>query len=738
MRKTRIAVALVAAASLCLGPAAAAFAEEGNVAEAAARVEAQEAAAPAVEAAPAAEPVAEPAAEPAPVVDPAPVAAPDAEPAPAAADPAPTTADEPVASEPAAPSSAKPAASKAAKSANTASSGNTGNKGNNGNNGNANPGESIGICHATGNPNHFVYNEPNKNGVESGHAGMSHQDARDVIPPFTYIEDGVQHSFGGQNWDSSLATELNNWITVLKCAGPKPTPPVVDTTPTITVTSESPCLVDEYGALIVLDITAGNLVAGKSYIVQLKRGTNVVKGFTFTATGATHVLSQSVSSAGSYSATITGPGDAGSTVASSTLVVTKCVPEVPETPMPTIVLSSGLCLTEGEAFAVTAILESLVEGETYTVVLTQGTATVGSASFTADATGMKELQFPITAGGDFTATVTGPGESGAYASDSITVQTCTPGPRTDIPPTIEVTSEDACLPEGELAQVGLIVTLGDLMVGDDYTLTVTGPGVSTTTSITADAPTMQLTIPVTTSGVFTLTIEGSGYEAMSDTAEYVVSSCGVINPCETGGESESADSIMFLEGVFGDGENDTVRLDANGDLLRTSAAGVAAAENPEDECDETPSLQVVIGECSTTDEAVAVTLEAMGLREAVEYGITVTGPAGFTWSGTITGDAEGFGSAEALLGAPGVYVATLDGAEPVEFVSAVSCAETTPPIVPAVVTKPKPKPAVVTPPPALAVTGSTGTEGFVWIAAIALILAGGLMVGPRIARGVKR
>lgn len=78
-------------------------------------------------------------------------------------------------------------------------------------NGDSNPGNKITICHATSSvKNPFVVNSPNANGVVSGHAGESHQDARDIIPAFWYTEDGVSVFFPGQNWDGNGQDTYNN------------------------------------------------------------------------------------------------------------------------------------------------------------------------------------------------------------------------------------------------------------------------------------------------------------------------------------------------------------------------------------------------------------------------------------------------------------------------------------------------------------------------------------------------
>jgi hypothetical protein len=57
-------------------------------------------------------------------------------------------------------------------------------------------GNQVSICHATGSAtNPYVLIHPAAAGVVNGHIG--HQDARDVVPPFTHK--GVTYS---QNWDA--------------------------------------------------------------------------------------------------------------------------------------------------------------------------------------------------------------------------------------------------------------------------------------------------------------------------------------------------------------------------------------------------------------------------------------------------------------------------------------------------------------------------------------------------------
>lgn len=68
------------------------------------------------------------------------------------------------------------------------------------------------ICHATGSEKHpYVRISPSETGVLRGHAGLHHQDGRDIIPPFG--------SFPGQNWDATGQAIYENG-----CVPPAPVP----------------------------------------------------------------------------------------------------------------------------------------------------------------------------------------------------------------------------------------------------------------------------------------------------------------------------------------------------------------------------------------------------------------------------------------------------------------------------------------------------------------------------------
>jgi hypothetical protein len=111
----------------------------------------------------------------------------------------------------------------------------------------ADPNKNITICHATGNPDKWVVLTIDAAAItQQGHD--THQDDRDVIPPFEYVSENTEEtvSFPGQNWDDNWETNDEGValeeVTKADCMAPgstsTPTPTVtVTSTPTSTVTS---------------------------------------------------------------------------------------------------------------------------------------------------------------------------------------------------------------------------------------------------------------------------------------------------------------------------------------------------------------------------------------------------------------------------------------------------------------------------------------------------------------------
>ena len=131
-------------------------------------------------------------------------------------------------------------------------------------NGSNNPKVKITICHATSSAsNPYVVNTPNANGDVSGHAGASHQDGRDIIPPFTYNDHGTIASFPGQNWDAAGQEIYYNDCKV-------PTPPPDPDAPTLTLVPP-PCVPVEGQAPEEVAVTIEGLAAGETAELTIER-----------------------------------------------------------------------------------------------------------------------------------------------------------------------------------------------------------------------------------------------------------------------------------------------------------------------------------------------------------------------------------------------------------------------------------------------------------------------------------
>jgi hypothetical protein len=104
--------------------------------------------------------------------------------------------------------------------------------------------DKVTICHATSAANgKYTINEVSKNATAGGHSGADHQNAGDIIPAYSWVEDGVRHYFDGQNLDlvGLIATGCKAPATPVTAA---PTAPVY-----VPATCATPSL--PYGRVIV-------------------------------------------------------------------------------------------------------------------------------------------------------------------------------------------------------------------------------------------------------------------------------------------------------------------------------------------------------------------------------------------------------------------------------------------------------------------------------------------------------
>lgn len=533
----RTATALLAAAVLSLGP--------GSLAATAALADAP-AAQPDAVAAPATEPQAAPVADPAPapdpapavdpapapVVEPAPAATPDPAPAPvvepapvATPDPAPAvtpapagTPDPAPAPEPSAAApdpQPAPAPTQAARSAAAAPAVSAPAAAPSAGNGSDNPGKKIGICHALGNGG-FISISPNANGDVSGHAGMSHQGGRDIIPPFDYNDHGVTGHFPGQNWDANGQAIFNN-----NCQIPVPVPAVaIDVQQCTTANGSVP---------LTVAVQLSSLGAGREYVVVISKNGSTVSTQSFTSNGTSATLQMSVNGSGTYTAKITDSASGKS--GTKEFTVNPC-----PTPfgLPSISLSAAPCTVPGGELpgSGSATLTGLVVGDSYTVTVTRPSGGPWSDTFTATATS-KTLSVPLTGAGSYTASLVDTTHEASAVPFTVQLAPCPDRP------TIQLSVSECPAPDSEENDGirAITVTMGDLQAGTSYALNLSDSGgaISTDTFV-AGGSSATRTLYVDTAESYTVELALAGGPAMTpaDTATITVTECPKPEPFDLG------------------------------------------------------------------------------------------------------------------------------------------------------------------------------------------------------------
>lgn len=433
--------------------------------------------------------------------------------------------------------------------------------------------EKVTLCHATSSStNPWVSVTAAADGTANGHAGSSHQNGRDIIPPFSYKDGHSTKSFPGQNWNAE-----GQAIYERGCENP---PPKKDPPPTVQI-NIGECVAD--ASTPPVTATFGNLVVSQPY--SYSGNGQSTKSFVASATTETRSLGNAQSTSvtvqvwgtghkaaqGKVSATADAPncppppkvtlchatesdqnpwveltlspagvlnGHVGAShhdgrdvippfdygdgehfagqnwdAAGQAIYENGCAdPEPPVDPDPGISIVTGECPVEGGFATLTVTLSDLVVGEPYSLEFSGIAVTQSSPiDFIADAaTRVIDLQ-PTEAGG-LSATVTGTGENaGEPAETSVDVLECPPPPVDPDPGISIVTGE--CPVEGGFAV--LTVTLSDLVVGEPYSLEFSGVAVDATSPIdfTADAATRVIELQPSEEGTLTATVSGTGENA---------------------------------------------------------------------------------------------------------------------------------------------------------------------------------------------------------------------------------
>ena len=514
-----VAAAVETPATLDAAPAA-----EAQQAPAAVPAPAPEVA-PAPTAAPAPEALTQEAPDPAPAPEVAPEPAPEAAPVPAvapaeppevapsaiatqapaqavpAAMPEPAVTPEPAATPGPAVKSAKKDAQPAAPEAGEKKGGN----------GNENPGLNISICHATGNPGHWVTLAANANGTVSGHAG--HQDGRDIIQPFSYMHDGVTSSFPGQNWDAEGQAIFANGCADPYTPGPSPYDPTLVLTPPECPGPDAP-FPTSFAVVVTL------LPGASPHFLRVTAGT-WSSGTITVAESGTYMLP--MNGPGVYDVTLFKP-DGVTPAVGTAFALDGC-----EEPVPLLPLDLGLtvdqCTVPGGELATSGLanISGTIVGETYRVTLVHDGLTVWTEDVLATANHM-DIAVPLSGSGVYMATVSYQDDS---ASATMTLNDCPLVPPE--PPVLNLTlAFDQCAaPGGELAASALAHLTG-VEVGESYRVTLQKDGVEVfATDVVATATAFDTVVPLSGEGDYTARVQHGDSSA---TASATLSACPSVTP----------------------------------------------------------------------------------------------------------------------------------------------------------------------------------------------------------------
>jgi uncharacterized repeat protein (TIGR01451 family) len=191
-------------------------------------------------------------------------------------------------------------------------------------------GSEVEICHATMSNGHpYEVNSPSKSGDVSGHADhngpiwgptlkANHVEWGDIIPPFSYVENGVTKFFPGHNW-SALGQEIFR----LGCELP---PPTLTVDKTNDANDNGTFTNSEVATAAGSDVTFRVTVTNTSfYTVVIKSITDVVGVTSIPVSCAAAFVGQTLAVGGSKTCTFTvanySPADGGSKTNTATVTV---------------------------------------------------------------------------------------------------------------------------------------------------------------------------------------------------------------------------------------------------------------------------------------------------------------------------------------------------------------------------------------------------------------------------------
>lgn len=371
----------------------------------------------------------------------------------------------------------------------------------------ADPVDKISYCHATesaGNPYVEGIDTSVDTFFQAGHG--DHPD--DIVPPFSYIKQGVLTDFPGTNWDAE-----GQAIFAYGCDVPTPgisASPQQCTTP--------------FGDSGGVSITVTDLVPNYSYTVSVASGGNPIPGVTdqtFVATSTSEVLDFSgLPAPGDYEATVS--NDSNNDDASIEFTLAAC-----PTVSPTLQVTPEQCdVPFGDSAAVSVSVGDLYPGHNYTVELFDDTMTLIDSENLDGSNPTAIVDFSgLPAPGSYTVVVTDVAEQ-LSASQEFSLDLCPV-----VIPSVALTPHECTVPGGDSADVD--VTLTSLLVGTQYTVSIVDAadnpvGTDQTFTATTDGEVLNFIVPAP--GSYTVTVTDDDHPDTSASSEFSVEACPILVP----------------------------------------------------------------------------------------------------------------------------------------------------------------------------------------------------------------
>jgi hypothetical protein len=265
-----------------------------------------------------------------------------------------------------------------------------------------------------------------------------------------------------------------------------------------------------------LTATFDKLVAGRAYSLTLASTIPSSSTVIFTPTQVSQQYNWSNLTPGkSYTVTITDTTNH-ELSATATVAIVGC----PE--QSGIQVSTTQCTAPGQTGILTVTGLQLVAGREYRIdLLNSADVVVDSVTFTADGSGQFTKAFAATPLGTFYATVTDTAASQLVSTSN--VSTLLPCPKTPAAPTLALTQ---CTSTNE-TNGAIGITLGDLVPGRQYTLSVTDSSNATvfTETFLAAASTLTKSLSALPSGTYTATVTDVLVPAFHSSSQAVLIPC---------------------------------------------------------------------------------------------------------------------------------------------------------------------------------------------------------------------